>query len=220
MVNFRYATTSSDRSILLTRLQEAHTGVIELPDNDPLVVERIVYWLYHGENNYFPSTTTPATYERHPFLLHAQVYTIGEQYNLACLKKTASDKYEKTANIAWDTSAFVTSLQLIYEATPQSDKDIREVVSSAAVQHGRDLVNCPEFSKLCNEVGKVGYRILGLIFGPAHKLRGVRLMPMPSCPSCKSEQFVTERSVWLEAVEQQRPNYYRHHCQKCEKFFN
>lgn len=112
-----------------------------------------------------PPSTISTFYDRHSLLLHAQVYVIAEQYNVPGLKKSASDKYEETAISGWDTSAFVKSLQLIYEATLQSDKGIRKIISKAAAQHGKDLVKCDDFLKLCTEVGEVGCDILkvGLI---------------------------------------------------------
>ena len=66
-------------------------------------------------------------------------------------------KYTKVLRTAWNSLAFVESLKIIYEGTPQTSKmdDLRALVAKEAGIHTKELLDSAEFSALCTENGEI-----------------------------------------------------------------
>ena len=107
------------------------------------------------------SPTTPSTSAVEPrpghLITHAKVYVLGEKWASKSLKALALIKYTQVPRTAWNSLAFVESLKIIYEGTPQTSKtdDLRALAVKEAGIHTKELLDSAEFSTLCTENGEI-----------------------------------------------------------------
>lgn len=127
-----------------------------------------------------PATSgTAASSTLPPLLLHANLYAIAEQYNIATLKPSSLTKYTSCVTTGWNHVSFTPSLKLIYETTPESDKGLRKVAVQAAAEHIDVLLNKGDFLDFLRENSDMATDILQAVVGVVKKNSNV---PMGSSP--------------------------------------
>ncbi|TGO30104.1 hypothetical protein BPAE_0008g00960 [Botrytis paeoniae] len=143
---------------------ESVTGVLDLEDDDPETVARMINFLYLQD---YDDTSEPSEeveeegYGR--LLVNTMVYIIGDKYDIQALKTLAKKKYEAAIVTDWNTPSFSASLELIYEELPESDTSLASIALETAGKHLRELNDRGEFSTLCKNNPAIAYDLLTTI---------------------------------------------------------
>lgn len=143
-----------------------------------------------------------------PLLLHARVYAVAEQYDMPDLKTLAKEKYEESVGRNWNSASFVASLKIIYETTPESDRDLKGVALAVAGQNVEALCDRPEFVELCTEYAEITYDILKVSFSPKSVLK---------CPACSSTGSAISKN---QVYNKWSGGYHAHHCNSRDHNFD
>lgn len=95
-------------------------------------------------------------------LIHAKIYIIADKYDIDPLKIMAASRYQKALGFGWDDSAFLRTVELIYDNTVESDRLLRDVVARYINDHLAALLKQKEFIELMKEHGELALDIVTL----------------------------------------------------------
>jgi len=143
---------------------EGINGEIKLVDDEPEIVDRMIKFMY--EEDYCDGSNTTEDGDQgaaKPLVLSTKLYIIADKYDVPALKELAKRKYETAVSHRWDLTSFITSLELMYNHTPESDRLLKDVAIRAGTDHLIKLVNRSEFACLCKKNGEVGLDLLRLL---------------------------------------------------------
>jgi len=121
--------------LVLIALQEAASNTIDLEDDDPAIIRRMVNYMYQLDYTYEPK----AEHETSHMMIDVQMYAIADKYDIPGLKRLAILKFRGLTNASWKTPAFPEAIKAIYETTPDSDRGLRDVVLKKSVEHSKTL---------------------------------------------------------------------------------
>ncbi|KAF4627649.1 hypothetical protein G7Y89_g10503 [Cudoniella acicularis] len=107
--------------------EEAESGILELHDDDPIIVNAMLRHLYGFE--YADGVHLPE------MIFNARIYGLADKYQIPNLKGLAKTKFESVARAGWNTIEFPLSIEIIYESTPSSDRSLRDIATKLAVEH-------------------------------------------------------------------------------------
>ncbi|TGO91634.1 hypothetical protein BPOR_0022g00190 [Botrytis porri] len=143
---------------------ESVTGVLDLEDDDPEIVARMINFLYLQDYDDTCKSSEEVEEEVYGRLLvNTMVYIIGDKYDIQPLKNLAKKKYEAAVVTDWNTPSFSASLELIYEELPESDTALASIAVETAAKHLRELNDRGEFSNLCKNNPAIAYDLLTTI---------------------------------------------------------
>jgi hypothetical protein len=95
-----------------------------------------------------------------PLLDHCKVYVLAEKYDVPELKNLAKSKYEKSISNDWDNDwdddDFIQSLRLMYDETPKSDRQMKDVAIPVACRQKERLLCYEPFTTLMEDFGEIG----------------------------------------------------------------
>ncbi|KAF7859656.1 hypothetical protein EAF04_008735 [Stromatinia cepivora] len=135
---------------------ESVTGVLDLVDDDPSTVARMINFFYLQD--YDDSETNEEAKEGYGrLLINTMVYIIGDKYDIQGLKTLAKRKYEAAIDTEWNTPSFSASLELIYEELPESDTCLTSLALQTAGKHVKELKDKEEFASLCKNNPAIAY---------------------------------------------------------------
>jgi len=103
-------------------------------------------------------------------MLHAQMYEIGDKYDVVGLKELAREKYLCASAKYWDDEHFAPAAHYAFSTTPEDDNGLRNVVSTTISQH-MTLLNKPAVEALLAEFNGLA---LGLLKMRAKELGWVK----------------------------------------------
>jgi len=138
------------------KVQESVTKVIELEEEEPPIVERMVQFMYNRD--YSDADGSDATKDR--LLINTKVYIIADKFDIPGLKLAAKEKYQEAKLIEWNCPSFFESLKLMYENTLATDRLLKEVAIEVVAKHVKELVDREEFGSLCKESGEIAFDVL------------------------------------------------------------
>ncbi|KAI1391853.1 BTB/POZ protein [Hypoxylon trugodes] len=106
--------------------KEARDGRIDLPEDDPAIVEKMIFYLYNLDYT-TSQTTTPS------LVVHARVYALAEKYLIGGLKATALTKFRAIVdNISSSSDEqrldFAKAAREVYTSTVDVDTGLRDVI--------------------------------------------------------------------------------------------
>ncbi|KAB2573315.1 hypothetical protein DBV05_g8038 [Lasiodiplodia theobromae] len=108
---------------------EARTGVIDLSEDPPELVEVLLAYFYIQD---IPLHENVRLKEGRKTRFFASVYAIAEKYRVAGLKLRAWAAFLDFVNAGeWQSAHFVKTIALVWESTPDSDKPLRHATLSA-----------------------------------------------------------------------------------------
>ncbi|EPE33778.1 POZ [Glarea lozoyensis ATCC 20868] len=200
--------------------KESTTGIFVMEDDDPDTVERLISYMYtmdytdgqqvkhakhHHESTANLAHSQPIdTTGRNPLLNNALAFVLGDKYDVSGFKNLAKAKYEAALPDYWNSASFVDSLKLLYEASPDSERDLRDIAVKAAGNHARELMDHGEFCALCKANAEIAFDVLAasLVSG---KTRGIPAAPAVSqqyekCPVCDSEDIELLKAGTMNAT--------------------
>ncbi|KAJ8130181.1 hypothetical protein O1611_g3450 [Lasiodiplodia mahajangana] len=139
-------------------MKEARTGIIDLPDDDPYVVDIMVHYFYHLDYTTSPLSATKdqntidqvdtndvggdTVASRHGYsdlVVHAMAYSLAGKYFISGLKGLALRKFVAATQKKWTLKDFLEAAQEVYTSTPDSDRGLRDAVVKALYEH-RELL--------------------------------------------------------------------------------
>lgn len=142
-------------------------------DNEPVVVRAALRWMY--DFDYAKNTDIP------PVILHTKVYAFADKYIIPGLKAAALANYADTSEESWNTPEFSTSIKLIYETTPPTDLDLRNLATMRAANNATTLFMDAVFKETMRAVGEFGMH-LGQELNT--RLNKTSLIAKCDCPLC------------------------------------
>ena len=83
-----------------------------------------------------------------PLLVNAEVYGLGEKYNIPCLKILARDKFMGALHAGWDITSFPEVIETVYTTTPASDFALRLCLTPILQKHKDELIEHQGFKDL------------------------------------------------------------------------
>lgn len=138
--------------------QEAATGKIDPPDDDPKIIAHLIRFFYTGAFDDEPAANDPLADGR--LTTCAKVYIIADKYDVPELKKLAATKFENAVSTDWNTESFSLSIELIYESLPDSDRVLKNIALIATSNHIKELSDRGEFVRMCKSDGEIAFDIL------------------------------------------------------------
>ncbi|KAL9135501.1 MAG: hypothetical protein Q9175_003303 [Cornicularia normoerica] len=116
--------------------KEGETQQIELPEEEPSMVYRMLQHLYMqtyivnlGQDEFWSLNDSWAKTRLH---VHAQMYSLGDKYDLPGLKKEAARRFNEDVKISGDskceTLTLLSVVPTVYEITLDSDRGLRDIV--------------------------------------------------------------------------------------------
>ncbi|KAI1496418.1 BTB/POZ protein [Biscogniauxia marginata] len=160
--------------------KEGRDGTIELPEDDPQIVNIMIYYLYHldydasslmrkaNDTEDELTRNIPAPQPCYPTLVvHAKVYALAEKYFLDSLKALSTQKFEKIALNYNPRSrvpeGLVESMQEVYTSTVDTDRGLRDVVIKAFHKH-KALLGSAEVREVLKEIPLLTYELLMYVY--------------------------------------------------------
>jgi hypothetical protein len=96
-----------------------------------LELKRIVSFLYNA--NY--DDDLPDGADISPLQLHAQMFSLADQYDISNLDTLAAEKYLSKCTLSWAPLEFLTSIPNIYTTTPSSVRRLRDIACMIIRKH-------------------------------------------------------------------------------------
>ncbi|KAI9695904.1 MAG: hypothetical protein M1836_006021 [Candelina mexicana] len=107
---------------------EAISGVVQLEEDDPLMVEAMLTYLYINKANDFGDWFS----EGQPLVHRVQLYAMGEKYSLGGLKRLAEAKSVSHTIIFYLGDGFLEAVKQAYTSTLESGRGLRDIVVRVA----------------------------------------------------------------------------------------
>jgi hypothetical protein len=126
--------------------KEAQEGKIDLPDDDPRLVDIMVHYLYHFDYDvqlHGVETDGHRTNDSEPgggaLLTHAKVYSLAEKYLIHGLKAVALRQFRAATARSPDIDDFLPAMEEVYTSTIEDDRGLRDVVVETLCKHSEWL---------------------------------------------------------------------------------
>jgi hypothetical protein len=126
--------------------KEAQEGKIDLPDDDPRLVDIMVHYLYHFDydvQSHGLETDRHRTNDSEPgggaLLTHAKVYSLAEKYLIHGLKAVALRQFKAATDRSPDVNDFLPAMEEVYTSTMEDDRGLRDVVVETLYVHSEWL---------------------------------------------------------------------------------
>ncbi|KAK4574555.1 hypothetical protein LTR86_001396 [Recurvomyces mirabilis] len=154
----------------------AQSSSIELHDDDPDIIDKMFYYIYHGEYNDVEIATTP-------MLVNVRMVAAAEKYFVDHLPGIAASKldYYTERDGGWATVDFADAIEEAYTTTADQGRQLRETLLEVVLRHKSDLFDNkkPEFSYF----QAMAARTPGFAADVASALCRAPITPLYRCPS-------------------------------------
>lgn len=117
--------------------KEGLTGIIDLPDDDPVFVEAL---LKHCYLTPYTQISTELIGSIEPIMFHISVYAIAEKYGITDLKKAACDSFKLLPYDEEKQVQFIKAVRHVYETTPDADCGLRQTVAVVVLRDWTKLI--------------------------------------------------------------------------------
>jgi hypothetical protein len=91
--------------------------------------------------------------------LHANVYALGEKYEVAAMKEVSLLKFVEKAESFWSSKDFRNAVKIVFTTTADQDRDLRDLVARILSQHRRELAPDPAVEATVRQVDGLAYRL-------------------------------------------------------------
>ncbi len=146
----------------------------------------MVQYLYTSD---YDDVTTEAKVssdpERSKLVFNVKVYIAGDTYNIPGLKELAKEKFEEVAKVHWNCAEFPEAIDLLWENTVDTDRNLRDVVLESAKTNIKALLDRGDFVELMQSRGNLCVEVLKVILDPAAAQKGTSVQ-CKSCSRCRS----------------------------------
>ena len=97
------------------------------------------------------------TKKKSPAYLHAQMYTIGDKYDISGLRSLARQKFESDIVVDWQRAIFISIIDLVYGPDSFRDGSLRKTVCEVALQNLKSLSTLPAFDLILQKTPSFAY---------------------------------------------------------------
>lgn len=104
-------------------------------------------------------TESKSTFDASQLLLSAEMYEIGDKYDVLGLKKLALSKFSLLCDEYWDDVLFAPAAHYAFSTTPENDKGLRDIVTQTIADH-MDMLNSPAVEALLHEFNGLAVSLL------------------------------------------------------------
>lgn len=162
--------------------QEGVTGIINLEDDEPQIVSKMIDFLYTAKYADDPQTDL--------LMQSVKIYVIGEKYDIPTLKHYAKWKFDDAMSSKWNAKSFAAALKLMYEETPDKDRLLKDMAIEVAGYRMKELLATEDFAAVCQEKGQIAFEMLKVTeeFAAVDFASPVTSGPLASpkaCPQCR-----------------------------------
>lgn len=95
-----------------------------------------------------------------PLIVHANLYTLGDKYNIPSLKELAHRNYGELVATQWNTKAFLESAEIIYDNIVVERDMLKDVIYEKARSNISTLISEPGFQGLLRRINDLAADIL------------------------------------------------------------
>jgi len=154
--------------------RESLDGVINLADDDPDTVSRMLSYIYTMNYSDKDPAHTPSsddgsdddeldesTVKRSQLRNNVLVYSIADKYGIDGLKNYARNQFERLqSSETLDKSVLLETAALVYDVTRGDDRALRELITARLTRALDILAGDEEFRQLCQSNGELCYDML------------------------------------------------------------
>jgi len=151
--------------------KEASSQVVDLHDDDPLIVEKMLCYLYEGDYEDDPPKTIP---KRHKSLsskdekstpetaahINARMYNIGDKYVIQGLMDLAKSKFESVIANGFDDTNFISIMAFVYSTDIPGGSGLRDFITKHAVERLSSLKDRPELLEVLQAQPDLTFELL------------------------------------------------------------
>ncbi|KAI1179206.1 hypothetical protein F4777DRAFT_575237 [Nemania sp. FL0916] len=176
------------------QMKEALEGIVDLPDDEPEIVDIMVHFFYHLD--YLPRSRTEPKKEHAPsvrrergtsgnppsyhetatapppkssdLVVHAKVYAIAAKYLIDDLKSLAQNKFTEQVLAKWQPGdEFPEAAKVVYTTTCDRDRGLRDIMTKRLWER-RGVLLVEKMQTVLKECHGLSYDLLmyGLVNGP------------------------------------------------------
>ncbi|KAI9720655.1 MAG: hypothetical protein M1812_002835 [Candelaria pacifica] len=173
--------------LLDSSVYEGYKSVIELHEEDPDILNRAITFLYTDDydtadlntssiNNGEHNLTSISDVEDHQIAkaseskstaleIHVAMHAFGYAFRIPRLQTLASKKFYDAVRDgnAWATEGLPMLITKIYDSTPPSERELRDVIAEVCALHVEILLPIPEFADIMNHVPGVAMDVLTMV---------------------------------------------------------
>ncbi|TVY90573.1 hypothetical protein LAWI1_G002953 [Lachnellula willkommii] len=150
------------------RWKESVNNEIVLDDDRPEIVAKLVDFFYKQTLDLSSASSGGApTTDDNSLLVIAKVYILADKYDVAALKDVAVEEFTKKLSALkkpkpeeWKDKSFPKALKLIYEETPEKDRELKNIAVDFAVECGKALFKWAPFAEVFMANGEIGIDML------------------------------------------------------------
>ncbi|KAL8296844.1 hypothetical protein RB597_006116 [Gaeumannomyces tritici] len=143
--------------------KEAQEGKISLPEDDPVAVHSMVFYLYHLKYDVSQSWKETSGEEvpkdGSELVEHAKVYALAEKYGIPCLKELARKNFKTAADEHWNSDKFFDAAHEAYTNTLETDRGLRDTVVDTLYKY-KDLLKKDRAKDMARTVTMAAFDLL------------------------------------------------------------
>ncbi|KAK5687188.1 hypothetical protein LTS10_001326 [Elasticomyces elasticus] len=141
--------------------KEADDGIVEIHDDDPDVIDKMIHYIYHTEYD-------DAETEIAPVLFNVRVVAAAEKYFVKFLAPLAVSKLDYHVEEAWEKEEFADAIAEAYTTTHDSDHELRNTLLKVVVKHAHELLGeeqtkCAHFQEMAAKTPSFGMEVAALL---------------------------------------------------------
>jgi hypothetical protein len=127
----------------------------------PYAKERRCACLVRGEPYHIINEASRQSQISTPLSIHADMYALGDKYQVAGLQHLAASKFKICLFHHWDSPDFVTAVQTVYASTPDSNRILRDMVVQGFKDHfSIDITKDPAIEAKLDTIDELSLALL------------------------------------------------------------
>lgn len=162
------ALRSSSQRMLKTNsdLQEASSGIIDLPDDRADAANALLWYAYTA--NYDDTkecSVSDGQLIPRPMLFNVLVHTVGDKYGMRNLCQLAEAKFEKHATTGWRSDGFADAIIEMSLTSPDPKRVLLKIAAEIAITHAADLFTGEEtrFEETVRNVAPFAFKVTSIL---------------------------------------------------------
>ncbi|KAI7229213.1 hypothetical protein KC330_g7559 [Hortaea werneckii] len=135
-------------------------GLEQLGHDDPSAVKCMLEFIYLHDYGVGPiELDIDATARGDELSLHANVYALGEKYEIVAMKEASFGKFADKAESSWNSEDFRNAVKIVFTTTAEQDRDLRDLVTRILSEHRRELAPDSAVETTVRQVNGLAYRL-------------------------------------------------------------
>lgn len=134
-------------------------------------MRRMIRFLYVHDYDDDRSSALDPDSDEGPLLVNANMYIVGDKYDITSLKEHAVSKFKEVVDEQWNRPSFSASIAYLYENSVDTDRELKDVIMEVVITNIRALLQKKEdgtsyhFKELLEENETVAAEVIELMKG-------------------------------------------------------